>query len=302
MVLLLLVGAADVLGQTPEAAVAAFRPVAAFEDAQAVAVDGRGFLYVVDAGPNVVVQLLPDGSVVRTLGGSGTAPGAFYDPRDVDPTNGLVLVVADAGNGRLQRFSRQFVPLEVLPVVRVDRYVPEQAGQPIYSLGERGEVGTPDGRPIAVITSAADETFAIDAAQGLVLKWDRQRRLERALGGYDAGNGALTDPVALAIDDQYLFVADRGEAGIAVFDHLGAFVRWIGRGQLPDVRGLTAAKGRLWAVLPDRLQVYDISGRLDRTLPVASGVPLVDVAIMQESIYVLTPHRLSVLRSHGTAK
>jgi hypothetical protein len=189
-----------------------------------------------------------------------------------------------------------------LPVVRVDRYVPEQAGQPIYSLGERGEVGTPDGRPIAVITSAADETFAIDAAQGLVLKWDRQRRLERALGGYDAGDGALTDPVALAIDDQYLVVADRGEAGIAVFDHLGAFVRWIGRGQLPDVRGLTAAKGRLWAVLPDRLQVYDISGRLDRTLPVASGVPLVDVAIMQESIYVLTPHRLSVLRSHGTAK
>lgn len=269
--------------------------IAGFEDARAVAADAGGLLYVVDAGRNVVVQLSSEGEVLRTLGGSGTAPGTFYDPRDVDPTNGLVLVVADAGNGRIQRFSRQFVPLEVLPVVRVDRYVPEQAGQPIYSLGERGEVGTPDGRPIAVVTSEADETFAIDAAQGLVLKWDRQRRLERAIGGYDAGPGALIDPVSLAIDERFLYVADRGEGGIAVFDHLGAFVRWIGRGQMDEVQALTVAEGSLWVVLPGQLLTYTPSGRREQELRVAIEGDMVDVAVLRGHIYVLTPHHLGVL-------
>jgi hypothetical protein len=277
------------------------RAIASFEEARALARDGRGYLYVVDAGANAVVQLQPDGTILRTLGGSGTAPGAFYDPLDIDPTNGLVLVVADAGNGRLQRFSRQFVPLEVLPVVRVDRYVPEQAGQPIYSLGERGEVGTPDGRPIAVITNAADETFAIDAAQGLVLKWDRQRRLERAIGGYDAGEGTLSDPVALAIDVQYLYVADRAEAGVAVYDHLGAFVRWIGRGRLEDVRALTITEGQLWCVLPERLRIYDPGGRIMHDLPVDAEQPLEDVSVTAEVIFVLTARHLSVLPRKGGA-
>ncbi|NBC16542.1 MAG: hypothetical protein GVY18_04400 [Bacteroidetes bacterium] len=291
----------DVRGQTPEVTAPPLRTIATFEEAQALARDGRGSLYVVDGGPNVVVQLDPDGTLLRTLGGSGTAPGAFYDPRDVDPTNGLVLVVADAGNGRLQRFSRQFVPLEVLPVVRVDRYVPEQAGQPIYSLGERGEVGTPEGRPIAVITNAADETFAVDAAQGIVLKWDPQRRLERAIGGYDAGDGTLSDPVALALDDRYLYVADRTEAGVAVYDHLGSFVRWIGRDQLVDVRALTVAEGQLWCVLPDRVRAYDATGRHRRELAIATEAPLVDVSVTEDVLYVLTSRRLSIMPRAGDA-
>lgn len=295
LVLLVSIGprAGHAQNEAPEAY--SLRHIASFEDARAVAADARGRLYVVDAGQNVVVQLTAEGDVLRTLGGSGTAPGALYDPRDVDPTNGLVLVVADAGNGRIQRFSRQFVPLEVLPVVRIDRYVPEQAGQPIYSLGERGEVGTPDGRPIAVVTSEADETFAIDAAQGLVLKWDRQRRLEQAIGGYDTGPGALIDPVGLAIDERYLYVADRGEGGIAVYDHLGAFVRWIGRGALPGVQAVTVVEGVLWIVLPDQLLTYTRSGRRAQEHRVDVAEELIDVAVLRSQVYVLTPRSLGVL-------
>ncbi len=262
-----------------------------FDEARALGVDPSGKLYVVDVGKNVVLQLGPDGGLLASLGGPGAYDGQFDEPADIDPTNGLMWIVADAGNSRLQRFSGTFLHIETLPVSRITRFTPGVVGRTV-PIGDTSGGQEADGRPIAVVISNANEIFAIDETQGLVLKWDASRRLERSVGGYDAGEGALAEPVALAVDAASLYVADRGQAAVLVYDLFGGYIRTLAPGRAEDVRALTVTRDELWIVLPERLLVYQLRGRLLRVLDVQLGEPLVDVAHYDGLTYLLTPTRL----------
>ena len=267
--------------------------IARFDEARALDLDPQGRVYVVDGGASVVYQFSPTGLLLAQIGGPGSKEGAFFSPSDLDPTNGLVLVVADTGNSRLQRLSNRFVPLESIPVTRIDAFVPGQAGQPVYSLGSDGGVETADGTPIAVVTTSAGEMFAIDAAQGLVLKWDRQRRYERVVGSYAAGVGVLREPVALEADDVYLYVADAGQSAVLVYDHLGQYVRRIGAGRALDIVAVRSDGASLWVAGQDRIEVFQKPGYLlSRLFVEGLEEPLVDVFPMGDSVLLLTSRRL----------
>ena len=265
--------------------------IALIDEARALAIDPSGKLYVVDAGQDAVLQFDLDGNLLASLGGPGVEAGQFDEVADIDPTNGLLWVVADAGNSRLQRFSNTFLHLETLPVARIARFTPGATGHTV-PIGDEGGVEEADGRPIAVATSIVNETFAIDEAQGVVLKWDASRRLERAIGGYDAGEGALIEPVALATDEASLYVADRGQAAVLVYDLFGGYIRALALGRAADVRALTVERDELWIVLPERLLVYHTRGRLLRVLDARLGEPLLDVAHFKGTTFLLTPTRL----------
>ena len=265
--------------------------LASFDEARALGIDPAGKIYVVDAGKDVVVQLGPDGTILASLGGPGAHEGQFNEPADIDPTNGLLWVVADAGNSRIQRFSRGFLHLETLPVARVERFTPGVAGRTV-PVGDGVGLGDADGRPTAVAISIANETYVVDEAQGLVLKWDASRRLERAIGGYDAGEGALREPVALTVDATSLYVADRGHAAVFIYDLFGGFIRALAPGRLENVSALLAVQDQLWIGLPERILQYTIRGRLHRVIDLKVGEPLVDIAHYNGATYVLTRTRL----------
>lgn len=290
--LILLFATAPVAAAQPaDTLIAEAEALAEFDAARALGVDASGTLFVVDAGKDAVLQLDPDGGLRASLGGPGVHEGQFDEPADIDPTNGLLWIVADAGNSRLQRFSRTFLHMETLPVARINRFTPGVAGRTV-PVGEESGFDDADGRPIAVVTSNANEIFAIDEAQGLVLKWDASRRLERAIGGYDDGAGALVDPVALAVDAASLYVADRGQAAVLVYDLFGGFIRVLAPGRADDVRAVTITADQLWIILPERILLYHTRGRLLRVLDVQLGEPLVDAAHFKGTTYLLTPTRL----------
>ena len=289
----------------PPVTAAGAEELATFTQAAALAVDPAGRLYVADAGRNAVYRLtLRDGRVAATdaLGGSGTRPGQFDDPRDVDPTNGLVLLVADAGNGRIQRFSRNLQHLESLPVARGAEAL--DAGQrPVYDLGRDALDAGGSGRPVAVVSSSADETFALDATDRVVLRFDRQRRPAGLIG--DAGPGRLANPVGLAVGRaERLYVADRGAGALVVFDALGTFLRTL---PLPPALDLVAVAvadpgragdvPRLLAVGRAHLATLTPEGRLVGGLrPVDLGAPLVDAARHDGTTFLLTRRALWRLR------
>lgn len=260
--------------------------IAHFDDACALAVDGTGRLYVVDRGKSSVVQLAADGSVLSKLGGPGSQDGQFDDPADIDPADGLVWVVADAGNSRLQRFSHTQLHMETLPVARIERFTPGVSGRldPGANEGPEG-----DGRPIAVGVSPSNELFAIDEAQGLVLKWDASRRLERTIGGYDAGAGALSEPTALAVDASSLYVADQVRGAVFIYDHFGSLVRTL---TAENVQALALQDGDLWITVPDRILVYERGERLVRVMGFQVVETVVDAVPHGENLYLLTPTRL----------
>lgn len=277
--------------QGPEGTAPAWTTLARYGDAKALAADPRGRLYVADAGRDVVEILSVEGTPLDVIGGSGTRPGAFDVPSDVDPTNGQVLLVADTYNGRIQRFSEEGRYLESLPIGRPGR----QAGAG-WSFENRG-AGDPvrgDGRPIAVAQDDNGSIFVLDERRRQLLKWTDLGGVERIVDG----GARLQDPVALAIGDaRRLYVADAGQDAVLVYGSFGTFRRRVPVPSLPNVQALAVRRGRLYIVSVDAVRIWDRSKGLVATHAVDRSAPLVDVAYANGDVYLLTDARL--LRADG---
>jgi len=268
----------------------------------AVALDPRGFLYITDARKSAVVVVQPDGTVRETIGGAGTQPGQFDAPADLDPTNGLTLWVADAGNGRLQHISQDGQFLEVLPLTEVGDGGDARPSRPVFDATRGGAAPVADGEPIAIATTAANELFAVDARRSVVVKWDAQRRAERVIGGFGQRQGSLRDPVDLSIRRDELFIADRQQAAILVYDAFGTYRRTIhlsDRRQRDDLRAVHAAGGYLWVATDRSVLRLDPRGGT-QTVIATSDHEIADIAVDVPDLYILTDSRL--LRMPGAAR
>ncbi len=264
-----------------------------FVDARAIGVDPFGVIYVADAGRDVVYTMNEHGERLAVLGGPGSQEGAFDDPVDVDPTNGLVLYVADAGNRRIQIFSRSGAYLGAVPLMRTGE---EVSARVTYRRQDEAVADYSSGIPAAVATSSANEIFAVDMDRGVVRKWDQDRRPAGVIGGIGAGRGVLVEPVDIAIGaDRLLYVADRSAESLMVYDQYGTFVRTIGAG-LAELRAVVVDGGRVYAVLAHSLVVYDETGRFARRLEIGIDTHIVDVAAGTDgTLYVLGVRRMYLL-------
>ncbi|MGB3543921.1 hypothetical protein [Rubrivirga sp.] len=181
-----------------------------FEDAVAFAATPDGRLWVVDGGAAAVV-VLRGGFEDARLGGVGTGEGAFLDPVDVDPTNGLAIFVADRAAGTVLQFTDEFrLALEVVvPDVDPTRPVRQTAGA--VRDGNRGQ-------PLAVAAAPDGVLFVLDGGRRHVLQMSSEGDVQRVLGA-----GLLVDPVDLALgDDGTLWVVDRGRDVVQPFDAFGS--------------------------------------------------------------------------------
>lgn len=270
------------------------RGIASFDDARALAVDPRGRLYVADAGRDVVTVWDADGTRLHTFGGSGARPGRFNTPVDVDPTNGLQLLVADADNSRIQRFSSDGRLLDVLPVRRFsDASAGESVVDPSRSFHSQGAVG----RPVAVASTPAQDILALDGRHRTLLRWDANRRVERLAHADAVGDARLRAPVDVALDNhRRLYVADAD--AVLVFDRFGTFAR---RFDVPKeaapIHAITAHDNRLWIVRPHSVTAVsaDTGTRLQSSV-VALGAPLMDIAFSGSRRYLLTSTRVVRVR------
>jgi hypothetical protein len=265
--------------------------VSRFAEARAMGVDQYGLLYVVDAGDATIRQLDPTGEVLATMGGPGKGDYEFDDPSDIDPSNGVVFLIADAGNNRVKRFSREFLHLESIPL-DVSSLNPS-AGRGGFRENDGSPLEYVQGRPIAVAGTMSGEIYAIDEEEGVVVKWNPSRDVSRVFGSYGDGAGALVEPVALALDvEGNVYVGDRGHGAILVFDRFGAYIRRLADGHAATVAGLAAFRDGLLVVLADRILVYDLNGLLRRTLALKVDGAYVDAAVRKDALYVLLSDRL----------
>lgn len=221
------------------------------------------------------------------LGGSGTRPGEFDLPSDVDPTNGQLILVADAYNGRIQRFSEEGQYLESLPIGQLDR-----GGGDGWTFQDERDGGTVqgDGHPVAVARDDEGTIFVLDARTRRLLTWSDLGRSGRIS---EAGGGRLQDPVALAVGNgQRVYVADVGTEAVLVYDSFGTFLRRLTLPPLPSIRALTVHRGRLYIVCAERVLVWDRRDGLVAEHRVTLKEPLVDAALRDDGLYLLTPTRL----------
>ncbi|MFV1980069.1 MAG: NHL repeat-containing protein [Rhodothermia bacterium] len=285
-------GSSPALAQDADTTITEATTLAVFQDPVALAADPTGVLYVVDAVTSSITRLTPAGEVISTYGGPGRGEYQFDEPSDIDVSAGLVWLVADAGNSRIKRYSSEFLHLASMPVDVSSFAVQQSAGRGGFREEEGAPLQYASGRPISVAATISDETYAVDAENGTVIKWDASRRIERVFGTTE-GALLLVDPVSVAVDrNSNVYVADRGLDAVLVFDRFGTYLRMLAENIARDVESVYTRGERMFVVLPHRLLVYDLDGLLLRVYDVRLGEPLRDVAVADGAFFLLTERRL----------
>jgi hypothetical protein len=109
----------------------------------------------------------------------------------------------------------------------VRKYTPD--GKLLLTLGTPGEPGEDSShlnRPTDVAITSAGDLFVTDGyGNNRVVHFDRQGRFVTAWGSLGVGPGQFSLPHSIAVDSQgRLYVADRNNARLQVFDQTGRFL------------------------------------------------------------------------------
>jgi DNA-binding beta-propeller fold protein YncE len=193
-----------------------------------IAADLRGDVYVADRDNNRVQEFSSRGAFIRALGrngGDGTAGignGEFKAPRGVTTDALGDVYVADSANNRIQKFG---------PDGRFLARFGRNGGDGSASRA-RGEFSDPRG----LATDRAGDLWVADHANNRVQKLAPDGRF-LAVIGHNGGEGSagvgpaeFRRPRGVAVDRAgNLFVADKDNHRIQVFDPAGNFVRMWGR-------------------------------------------------------------------------
>ena len=176
--------------------------------AQAVRVDARDHIWVVDRGSNMVIEFTPEGRVEMTLGrkpeavadagrgggGRGPNPGTgvpgdtFNRPTDVAWDRAGNIFVADGyGNSRIAKFAPD--------------------GRFLKSWGSRGTGQGQFDLPLSLATDARDNVYVADRGNRRIQVFDNEGVFQRQIAGVGAPWAICISPGA----HQYLYSSNSGE-------------------------------------------------------------------------------------------
>jgi hypothetical protein len=243
-----------------------------FTDAQAMAVDPSGTVYVVEGRDRQILKVSPSGSVLAKWGGyAWTGEGAERLP-DIAAPNGIDVYAADYGNHRVLRFDRNLNLVSTLPGA------------------VEGEENRRFGFVRSVTVSRLGVLFAVDGENDRVVQIEANE-VRRVIGGLDAGAGRLQKPrrVRIGAHDDIYVVEERG---IVRYDMYGTLLALQPR---PGLLAIAAADTAILLLDSCSVSRWDGRGapvRLDGDL--CGNGAAVDVAVFGDSVYILTSSAIRV--------
>ncbi len=188
----------------------------------AVDIDSKGHIWIAErcgtnscAGSTLdpILEFDQSGKLLRSFGA-----GMFIFPHGIAIDKDDNLWITDGqGSGGIGHVAIKFSP----------------AGKVLMTLGKPGVAGdTPDtfNQPNDVAIAANGDIFVSDGhnevtGNARVLKFDRNGKFIKWWGGHGSGPGQFEGPHALAFDSKgRLFVADRGNNRIQIFDQDGKYL------------------------------------------------------------------------------
>ena len=188
-----------------------------------VAFDANGHLFVLTRGDRTFFEFNPDGTFVRSFGDKlFTRSHGLRIDRDGN------LWATDVGGHVVVKMTRD--------------------GQPLLTIGTRGEAGEWNeasgsrklNQPNDVVIAANGDVFIAQGhtpgpdGDARVLKFDKTGKFIKSWGGKGSGPGQFQVAHGIALDAKgLLWVADRENQRIQVFDQDGTFVREIKYKGLP---------------------------------------------------------------------
>jgi sugar lactone lactonase YvrE len=243
-------------------------------------------------------------------GGLGTDAGRFNAPRGINVAADGSILVADAGNSRIQRFAEDgtFVSELGVPGEGQGQLEEPYAGALDSSgrtwvadrLNDRIQVFDAEGGfledwrgpepffygPRDVAIADDDTVFVLDQGRARVVRRPTEGPASD-FGGLGAGDGQLNDPTGLGVGGDIVAVADPRNGRIALFDLDGGFLRtipvpeWLDAPGSPDV-AVSADGSTIVATIPAANQVFifDADGtRAGELAPTGDDVLLEPTAV-----------------------
>jgi len=196
---------------------------------------------------------LPKGVTNMFAGGKGVGNGQFDSPTGiVVDANGNILV-ADTGNGRIEKFTPTGTFLSTMGSkvgsqeqfsspngIAVDRtgniYVADAGTHRVLKLSPEGTfiaewIGPEPGfyGPRGVAISPDDSIYVVDQGHTRIVKFSPDGRVLSIWGSKGTGEGQFNDPTSVAVDptSNRVYVADPINSRIQVFDSNGKFLtKW----------------------------------------------------------------------------
>jgi len=183
-----------------------------FGSVSGVAINSKGHVFLLHRGPGPLMEFDADGNFIRALG-----DGLFDRPHGLRIDADDNIWTTDVASHVVYKFN--------------------PAGRILMVLGVRGRPGEWHdfghlrlfNEPNEAVVGPTGELFVLQGhgkGESLVLKFDRDGNFIKTWGKKGRGPGEFDLPHSLVFDAQgLLYIADRNNARIQVFDADGAFVR-----------------------------------------------------------------------------
>jgi outer membrane protein assembly factor BamB len=195
---------------------------ARFSGPRYVALDEAGHIYVSDSSERVHV-FDGTGAPLQSFGQPGPLPSQFSEIAGLAVDTAGDLLVADAGNGRVQKLSL----LSGL----------------LFTFGDQGEQAELVARPEGIALDTDGSIYITDAENGRIQKYAPGGTYLRS---FSTAVGELRD---IALDGQgYMYVSDGETALVHIFDAQGQPLMQVGQGELTDPWGVAVDRsGKIYA-------------------------------------------------------
>jgi DNA-binding beta-propeller fold protein YncE len=277
------------------------------------------------------LRSLPEGVINMFKGGSGK--GQFDSPSGIAVDASGNILVADTGNGRIEKFSPTGAFLSIIGTkgsgqgqfarpngIAIDRvgniYVADAGNHRVLTLKPDGtliaewkgpELGFYGPRRIAI--SPDDSMYLVDQGHSRIVKFSPNREVLGSWGSKGNGAGEFNDPTSVAVDPatNKIYVADPINKRIQIFDSNGKFLnKWSvpewGKPVGFEDLAIDSQGGRLYASSAhmDTVLIFDFNGtRIGALTPKPPDVlkgPS-GVALSGRKLYVLNMYgnRVSVI-------
>ena len=211
-------------------------------------------IYKVPDTPPPKLSAMPEAVSNMLEGGRGTGKGEFDSPIGIAVDRNRNVLVTDANNGRIEKFSPTGAFLDIIGTkgsgqgqlgapngIAVDRtgniYVADASNHRVQKLSADGKLiaewkGPDPGfyGPRRIAIGPDNSIYVVDQGHTRVVKFSPDGQVLTVWGTKGSGDGQFDDPASVAVDPMAnkVYVADPRNKRIQVFDSDGKFLtKWI---------------------------------------------------------------------------
>jgi DNA-binding beta-propeller fold protein YncE len=275
-------------------------------------------IYKVPDTPPPKLSSLPEGVTNMFEGGRGSGKGEFDSPTAmaVDPSGNIL--VADTGNGRIEKFSPNGTFVTSIGLFEAPNGIAIDHAGNIYvaEIGSKHRIQKlgPDGTFIAqwapglygprrIAIGSDDSVYVVDSGRNRIVKFSPDGQVLASWGSEGSGDGQFKGFSSVAVDpiNNKVYVADSLNSRIQVFDSDGKFVtKWLvpewGRSYGFEDLAIDSQRGRLYASSANMngVLIFDLNGNRIGTL-----TPKPPDKLDGPSALALANGKLYVLNMHG---